>query len=95
MEGLSIGVDVAAHYALDPARVGTIARDLPANVAADVVAPAGEARDPLRGHRPTRSWELLNGQTLATERAADAPTSLKAFARFQAPGWRRMTVSLR
>lgn len=40
VEGLSIGVDVAAHYALDPARVATIARDLPANVAADVVAPA-------------------------------------------------------
>jgi len=40
VEGLSIGVDVAAYYALDPARVATIARDLPANVAADVVAPA-------------------------------------------------------
>jgi len=40
VEGLSIGVDLAAHYALDPARIGTIARDLPANVGADVVAPA-------------------------------------------------------
>ena len=40
VEGLSIGVDVAAHYALDPARIGAIARDLPANVGADVVAPA-------------------------------------------------------
>ena len=40
VEGLSIGVDVAAHYALDPARIGTIARDLPADVGADVVAPA-------------------------------------------------------
>ena len=40
VEGLSIGVDVAAHYAIDPARVGTIARDLPANIGADVVAPA-------------------------------------------------------
>ena len=40
VEGLSIGVDVAAHYALDAARVGTIARDLPANVGGDVVAPA-------------------------------------------------------
>jgi regulator of protease activity HflC (stomatin/prohibitin superfamily) len=40
VEGLSIGVDVAAHYALDPARIGTIARDLPVNVGADVVAPA-------------------------------------------------------
>jgi regulator of protease activity HflC (stomatin/prohibitin superfamily) len=40
VEGLSIGVDVTAHYALDPARIGTIARDLPANIAGDVVAPA-------------------------------------------------------
>jgi len=40
VEGLSIGVDVAAHYAVDPARVGTIARDLPADIGADVVAPA-------------------------------------------------------
>ena len=40
VEGLSIGVDVAAHYALDPARIGTIARDLPAAVGAEVVAPA-------------------------------------------------------
>jgi regulator of protease activity HflC (stomatin/prohibitin superfamily) len=40
VEGLSIGVDVAAHYALDPTRIGTIARDLPADVGADVVAPA-------------------------------------------------------
>jgi hypothetical protein len=40
VEGLSIGVDVAAHYTLDPARIGTIARDLPADVGADVVAPA-------------------------------------------------------
>jgi regulator of protease activity HflC (stomatin/prohibitin superfamily) len=40
VEGLSIGVDVAAHYALDPTRIGTIARDLPANLGAEVVAPA-------------------------------------------------------
>ena len=40
VEGLSIGVDVTAHYALDPARIATIARDLPPDVGADVVAPA-------------------------------------------------------
>jgi len=40
VEGLSIGVDVVAHYAIDPARVATVARDLPANVGGDVVAPA-------------------------------------------------------
>ncbi len=40
VEGLSIGVDVSAHYALDPARIATIARDLPADVGGQVVAPA-------------------------------------------------------
>ena len=40
VEGLSVGVDVTAHYALDPARVATIARDLPADVNGQVVAPA-------------------------------------------------------
>jgi regulator of protease activity HflC (stomatin/prohibitin superfamily) len=40
VEGLSIGVDIAAHYVLDPARIGTIARDLPADVGGEVVAPA-------------------------------------------------------
>ena len=39
VEGLSIGVDLTAHYALDPARIGAIARDLPANVGGEVVAP--------------------------------------------------------
>jgi regulator of protease activity HflC (stomatin/prohibitin superfamily) len=40
VEGLSLGVDVTAHYALDPARIATIARDLPADVNGEVVAPA-------------------------------------------------------
>ena len=40
VEGLSIGVDIAAHYVLDPARIAAIARDLPADVGGEVVAPA-------------------------------------------------------
>ena len=40
VEGLSLGVDVSAHYALDPNRIATIARDLPADVGGQVVAPA-------------------------------------------------------
>jgi regulator of protease activity HflC (stomatin/prohibitin superfamily) len=40
VEGLSIGVDVSAHYVLDAARIGSIARDLPVDVGADVVGPA-------------------------------------------------------
>jgi len=39
-EGLSIGIDVCAHYMLDAARIATIARDLPADVDAEVVGPA-------------------------------------------------------
>jgi regulator of protease activity HflC (stomatin/prohibitin superfamily) len=39
-EGLSIGIDVCAHYVLDVARIATIARDLPADVDAAVVGPA-------------------------------------------------------
>ena len=40
VEGLSLGADVVAHYALDPSRIATIARDLPADVSGEVVAPA-------------------------------------------------------
>jgi len=40
VEGLSLGVDVTAHYALEPARIATIARDLPPDVGGQVVGPA-------------------------------------------------------
>ena len=40
VEGLSLGVDLALRYALDPAQVATMARDLPADIGAQVVAPA-------------------------------------------------------
>ncbi len=40
VEGLSIGVDVTTRYALDPARIATIARTLPADIGGQVVAPA-------------------------------------------------------
>ncbi len=56
---------------------------------------AREVRDPAHGNRPARTYELLDGLTLATERSADAPGSLKAFARWQDPAWKRVTVSLR
>ncbi len=59
------------------------------------VLAAREVRDPLHGNRLARTYELLDGRTLATERVADAPASLKAFYRFQDPAWRRVTVSLR
>jgi hypothetical protein len=59
------------------------------------VLAAREVRVSAHGNRPARTYELLDGRTLATEKAADAPSSLRAFHRFQDPAWKRMTVSLR
>src|SRR5262249_17340900 len=39
VEGLSIGVDVAVRYALDPAHVVSVASDLPADVGRDLGEP--------------------------------------------------------
>jgi regulator of protease activity HflC (stomatin/prohibitin superfamily) len=39
IEGLSLGVDIATHYVIDPARVASVARELPPDVGRDVVAP--------------------------------------------------------
>jgi regulator of protease activity HflC (stomatin/prohibitin superfamily) len=39
VEGLSIGVDVAVRYALDPSRVITVAEELPADVGRELVEP--------------------------------------------------------
>jgi len=59
------------------------------------VLAAREVRDPARNNKPVRTYELLDGQTLATQKVANAPASLKAFNRFQDPAWKRVTVSLR
>jgi len=40
VEGLSIGVDLAVRYALDPARIAAIAKSLPDDIGAEVVQPA-------------------------------------------------------
>jgi regulator of protease activity HflC (stomatin/prohibitin superfamily) len=40
VEGLSIGVDVSVRYALDPARVVTVSRELPADLGRELVEPA-------------------------------------------------------
>jgi regulator of protease activity HflC (stomatin/prohibitin superfamily) len=40
VEGLSVGVDLAVRYALDPARLGATARDLPADLDTQIVEPA-------------------------------------------------------
>lgn len=38
-EGLSIGVDIAVRYALDPAKIAAVARDLPDHLDRDIVEP--------------------------------------------------------
>lgn len=40
VEGLSVGIDLAVRYALDPARLAATARNLPANLDTDIVEPA-------------------------------------------------------
>jgi regulator of protease activity HflC (stomatin/prohibitin superfamily) len=40
VEGLSLGVDLTVRFALDPTRVGQMARALPTDIAGEVVAPA-------------------------------------------------------
>lgn len=42
VEGLSIGVDVTIRYALDPARLAAVARNLPDDIAGQVVEPAAQ-----------------------------------------------------
>ncbi len=40
VEGLSLGMDLSVRYALDPARIGTTAANLPNDIGADIVQPA-------------------------------------------------------
>src|SRR5205814_3376158 len=42
VEGLSIGVDVAVRYALDPDRIVSVARRLPVDVGAELVEPLAD-----------------------------------------------------
>jgi len=56
---------------------------------------AREIRDPQHAWRTLRTYELLDGETLATRRQADAPGALTAFSRWQDPAWKRVTISLR
>jgi regulator of protease activity HflC (stomatin/prohibitin superfamily) len=40
VEGLSLGVDLAVRYAIDPQRIGSVAKLLPDDIAGDIVEPA-------------------------------------------------------
>jgi regulator of protease activity HflC (stomatin/prohibitin superfamily) len=40
VEGLSLGVDLSVRYALDPARLAAVSKNLPDNIGAEIVEPA-------------------------------------------------------
>jgi regulator of protease activity HflC (stomatin/prohibitin superfamily) len=40
IEGLSVGVDLSVRYALDPAKIVTLSKDLPENINEEIVEPA-------------------------------------------------------
>jgi hypothetical protein len=53
------------------------------------------AREAREDGRWKRRFEVLRLDTLATERYADKPEALSVFYRWQSPGWKARTVSLR
>jgi len=53
------------------------------------------AREARSEGKYRRNYELLNLDTLVTQRQAGDPSVLGPFQRWQDPGWKRMTVSLR
>ncbi len=80
VEGLSVGVDLVVRYALDPARVASAARNLPADIDGEIVEPAVQgvvykvfARYTVREIFSTRRTEIQQAleQDIRTRLAAD------------------------
>jgi len=53
------------------------------------------ARESRSGGKFTRSFEVLELETLAVQKRADTPQALSLFYRWQDPAWKRATLSLR
>lgn len=53
------------------------------------------ARDVRSAGKFTRSFEVLDLDTLAVLKRVDDPQALNLFYRWQDPAWKRQTVSLR
>ena len=53
------------------------------------------AREARVDGRYQRRFEVLKLDTLTTEKQADSPNALSAFARWQDPVWKRVTLSIR
>ena len=80
VEGLSFGVDLAFRYALDPTRVSALSKNLPDDIAGEIVAPAVQsvvykvfARHTVREIFSTRREEIQQAveSELAPKLAAD------------------------
>jgi regulator of protease activity HflC (stomatin/prohibitin superfamily) len=71
VEGLSLGVDLAIRYALDPAQVSKMARTLPADIGAEVVEPVvhGVVHQVLSRHTVR---EIFSAQRTEVQQAIEA-----------------------
>lgn len=71
VEGLSIGVDISVRYALDPAKVAAVARDLPDNISGEIVEPAvqGVLYKTLAGYTVR---EIFSGKRQEIQQAMEA-----------------------
>jgi regulator of protease activity HflC (stomatin/prohibitin superfamily) len=68
IEGLSVGVDLAVRYAIDPARIASIARTLPDDIDADILEPAvkGIAYPLLAGYTVKEIFSSKRGEIQQT-----------------------------